>query len=124
MPHNGGANCRGIGVTTNPNIRSSYWCTCNGHYWSNGLTYIWDGMCGTVHRFNKFKQEEKYKSNTGRWTKGMTVTIAIDCENWKLVIWKGDDHLITINMVKNKTYHPVLSCDNKWGCDFTLIASS
>ncbi len=116
--------CRGVGVTTDPNIPSYDGCACNGKYWSNGLTYIWDGNCGVVNRFNNKKMEEYYKEGRKGWDKGMTATIAIDCEKWKLVIWRGEEHLISVNLVKNKTYHPVLSCCSYDGpCDVTLVTS-
>ncbi len=100
----------GVGITTDNNLKKGGdYCMCEMNRLSNGLSYVWDGDGGDMMEFNDQKKEYR-KKGVGRWEAGDKITLAIDCERWKLVIWKGDNHLFTFDIAPNRTYYPLLGC--------------
>ncbi len=111
----------GVGITTDNNLKKGSNCMCQMNLYSNGLSYVWDAECGHMIEFNDQNKEYR-KKDVGKWRTGDKMTLAIDCEKWKLVIWKGDNHLFTFDLAPNRTYYPLLGCGGS-NSDYKLVTA-
>ncbi len=107
----------GIGILTSTSLGD------NGTiYYEDCLGYSYYDK--TVGRSNGGWQET-FNEGLPKWKKGSTVTVALDCDNWKWWLWLDNSHLITIDIEKNRKYYPAISCcdHSPLKSDFKLIVS-
>ncbi len=64
----------------------------------------------------------KLKTNVGTWRKGMTVTVLLDCDEWKMSFWLNGNKMGTISIEKSKVYYPSM-CFCGCGSDYELLSS-
>ncbi len=113
-----GACCwKGVGITSSAKQISKDGCIHD-----TLSSYYWDGQHDKVAANNKDGKEEKKYGKGPTWGKNQIATVLVDCIKWKLFIWHGDKLIANIDIKKNLSYYPLLSCCHCSGnSDFRLL---
>ena len=110
----------GIASNTEEFVQEVYvWCKQ-----SNANVYYYCGTGGISEGYNNKKLGVDTYGGLRQiveiWKKGDTITINVDCIDWRFTVYHNDKQLgVAMSMVENITYYPFMSI--KSNCEFELV---
>ncbi len=83
--------------------------------------YYYSGSSRKIFKEARKNERKTAMENLLGWGDNQMVTVVVDCEKWKLVIFVDDKYVGECAIQKNKVYYPAMYCDSFDDASFQLF---